>query len=39
MSFRKSIFAITATAFAWDAKCFATYICTFNKVSEDVHKK
>ena len=37
MSFRKSLFAVIA--FARNAKGFVTFMCTFRKVSEDVHKK
>ena len=36
ISFRKSLFAITALAYS--AKAFVTFTCTFSKVREDIHK-
>ena len=36
MSFRKSLFAITALAYS--AKTFVIFTCTFGKVREDIHK-
>ena len=36
ISFRKSLFAITALAYR--AKTFVTLTCTFGEVREDIHK-